>query len=261
MLGRCGPAVVEEKAMKPVSLRRSIVAAAAALAALGAHADPVTLTKLTGLAGSAPAAATAIYKADLSRLSGSFAAISIGDNSSGLGGSPGQFSGFDLDAIKLSTTNCADAACASGAVGLSLFNFVSGVFFTPGTQRAPGDAKLFGTGPGGNTVNNTVATLGLFDGVATTDASANGFISLGDTGSIAFNLKRPHFADRALPLHRRGRRQRRGRGLEHPGAAEPGARARDLRLAARRPRPARLGRPAPAPGAALTAPAQAPRPA
>jgi hypothetical protein len=174
--------------MKLLSTRRSIVAAAVALAAFGAHAVPVTLTKLTGLAGSAPAAATAVYKADLSTLSGSFAAISIGDNSAGLGGSPGQFSGFDLDAIKLSTTNCADAACASAAVGLSVFNFASGVFFTPGAQRAPADPKLFGTGPGGTSLDNAVARLALFDGVSATDATATGFISLGDNGTIAFNL-------------------------------------------------------------------------
>lgn len=174
--------------MRVLSPCRSIVAAAAALVAVGAHADPVTLVKLPGLVGSAPAIGTAVYKADLGTLAGSFAAIAIADNSSLLGGSPGQFSGFDLDAIKLSTTNCADAACAAGAAGLGLFNFVSGVVFTPGTQRAPADAKLFGTGPGGNTLNNAVATLGLFDAVALTDASANGFISLGDNGNITFNL-------------------------------------------------------------------------
>ena len=174
--------------MKLLSIRRTIVAAAAALAAFGAHAIPVALTQLTGLTGTAPNDLTAVYKADLSSLGGSFAAISIGDNSGGVGGAAGQFSGFDLDAIKLSTTNCATAACAATAVGLSVFDFLSGVIFTPGTQRAPADPKLFGTGAGGNTLNNAVATLGLFDGVATTDASANGFISMGDNGSIAFNL-------------------------------------------------------------------------
>jgi len=166
----------------------SLVVAAAALVGAGAHADPVSFVKLTGLVGSAPSIGTAVYKGDLGSLSGSFAAVVINDNSSGLGGATGQFSGFDLDAIKLSSTNCADAACAAAAPGLSLFNFLSGVVFTPGTQRPPADAKLFGTGPGGNTLNNAVATLGAFDAVSATDATANGFISLGDNGSIAFNL-------------------------------------------------------------------------
>src|ERR1700741_5457333 len=84
----------------------------AALAVLSASATavPVTFTKLTGLTGGSPAA-TAVYKADLSGLGvANIQSITISDNSSGLGGAPGQFSGFDLDAIKLSTTNCADAA-------------------------------------------------------------------------------------------------------------------------------------------------------
>lgn len=174
--------------MNALSICRSLAAAATALTALAAQADTVVLTKLTGLVGSAPAIATAVYKASLGGLPGSFAAVAIKDNSGALGGAAGQFSGFDLDAIKLSTTDCADAACAASAVGLSLFNFTTGVVFTPGTQRAPADAKLFGTGPSGNTLDNAVARLGFFDGVATTDASATGFISLGDNGSIAFNL-------------------------------------------------------------------------
>ena len=174
--------------MKLLPTRRAIVAAAAALAAFSVHAVPVTLTKLTGLTGTSPNDLTAVYRADLSSLGGSFAAISISDNSAGLGGAAGQFSGFDLDAIKLSTTNCALASCAATAVGLSVFDFLSGVLFTPGAQRAPADPKLFGTGAGGNTLDNTVATLGLFDGVATIGPSAAGFISMGDNGTIAFNL-------------------------------------------------------------------------
>lgn len=59
--------------------------------------------------------------------------------------------------------------------------------FTPGTQRAPVDAKLFGTDLTGNGIDNSVATLGSFDGVSST-ATPFGFLSLGDNGSIAFNL-------------------------------------------------------------------------
>ena len=188
---------------------RSVAAAAATLIAVGAHADPVSLVKLTGLVGSLPAIGTAVYKADLSTLSGSFAAIAIADNSSLLGGSPGQFSGFDLDAIKLSTTSTAPgAACASAAsagdepVRLRLR---ASMLRAPGTQRAPADLKLFGTGPGGNTLDNAVATLGLFDGVATTDSrGANGFISLGDN-IISFNLTALTATTGLFHLHRRGR--------------------------------------------------------
>ncbi len=97
---------------------------------------------------------TAVYKANLDTLTGDFAAISISDASGSFGGASGQFSGFDLDAIELSCTDCADAACANTAVAINVFNFVSGLVFSPGSQRAPVDAKRFGTGAGGNTVNN-----------------------------------------------------------------------------------------------------------
>src|SRR4029077_19578567 len=94
------------------------------------------------------------------------------------------------DAIKLSTTDCADAACAQALVGLPVFDFAgAGTIFTPGAQRAPADPKLFGTGPGGNTVDNSVATLGDFDADSTTAIpGADGFLSMGDGGILSFNL-------------------------------------------------------------------------
>ena len=176
-------------AVRIAPMARGLVLAAAAAVGAGAHAASVRLTKLTGLTGDPSAAATAVYKGDLSSVGlGTFQAITINDVSGGSGGAPGQFSGFDLDAIKLSTTDCATAACAAAAPGMSLFDFVSGVLFAPGTQRAPVDAKLFGTGPTGNTVDNSVARLGLFDGVSTTGPTAAGFVSMGDGGAMAFNL-------------------------------------------------------------------------
>lgn len=170
---------------------RKLAIRCAALVALvacsAASAVPVTLTKLTGITGGA-VAGTAVYKADLSSAGlGSILSIGISDNSGSLGGAGGQFSGFDLDAIKLSTTDCADAACASAAGGLSVFDFVTGVVFNPGAQRIPVGAKLFGTDAGGTGLDNAVATLGAFDGESTT-VTPFGFLSLGDTGSIDFNL-------------------------------------------------------------------------
>lgn len=173
-----------------MNFRTTLLAASAALALAGtAQADTVTLTQLSGITGGT-LAGTGVYKADLSTVSvGSILSISIADNSSGLGGATGRFSGFDLDAIKLSTTDCADAACAATASGMSVFDFVSGTNFTPGAQRAPAAPKLFGTGAAGNTVDDTVATLGLFDGESTTAMpGAFGFLSMGDNGTISFNL-------------------------------------------------------------------------
>jgi hypothetical protein len=157
------------------------------LLAGSAGAVPVTLTKLTGLTGDAGAAATAVYKADLSS-SGlpAVQSVTILDNSAGLGGSPGQFTAFDLDAVVLSTTDCADAACAKTMPVLAVFNYGAGIF-TPGTQRAPVDPKLFGTGPGGNTVDDLVARLGLFDGFSST-VTPDGFLSMGDGGILSLNL-------------------------------------------------------------------------
>jgi hypothetical protein len=153
------------------------------------QATPVSFTQLAGLTGGVQSA-TAVYRADLSTsgLTNIFS-ISIQDNSSGLGGSPGQFSGFDLDAIVLSNVSCATAACAKSLVGADVFNFNSGTLFTLGTQRAPSDPKLFGTNPSGTAVDNSTATLGIFDGESTTAIpGAFGFVSMGDNGLLDFNL-------------------------------------------------------------------------
>lgn len=167
---------------------KSLAAAVALALASAAQAVPVALTKLSGVTGGT-LAGTAVYKADLSTIGlSTILSIGIRDNSSGLGGATGQFSGFDLDAIKLSTTDCADAACAKTAVGLSVFDFLAGVVFTPGVQRAPADPKLFGTDASGTAVDDAVASLGLFDGESTTGPGVFGFLSMGDNGAIDFNL-------------------------------------------------------------------------
>lgn len=163
------------------------IIAAGFLGAGAAQAVPVTVTKLSGLTGGTPAL-TAVFLADLSSVGiGTIQSITIRDNSLGLGGAPGQFTAFDLDAIILSNTLCATAACVAALTPLSVFDYTGGSIFSPGTQRTPVDPKLFGTGPIGNTVDNAVATLGLFDGNAST-ATPFGFISLGDNGVITFNL-------------------------------------------------------------------------
>ncbi len=175
--------------MKPkmLSVFGNITIAASMLASSAASAIPVTFTALTGLAG-APPEGTVVFKADLSGLgAATVTSIFIQDSNSGLGGSPGQFSGFDLDAIKLSTTDCTTAACAAGAASIAVFNFGAGTTFTPGTQRAPADSKLFGTGPTGNTLDDAVARLALFDGVNSV-VVPDGFISMGDNGQLLFDL-------------------------------------------------------------------------
>lgn len=169
------------------STYKALAAAAALALASAAPAVPVALTKLTGLTGGT-AAGTAVYKADLSSIGlSTILSIGIRDNSSGLGGATGQFSGFDLDAIKLSMTDCLDAACAAAAVGVPVFSFTTGTLFAPGAQRAPTDPKLFGTDASGAALDDAIATLGLFDAESSTVTPA-GFLSLGDNGAIDFNL-------------------------------------------------------------------------
>ena len=168
----------------------SAILALLGLSILPAFGVPVTFTKLTGTTGGS-IAETAVYRADLTGLlSSSLASITISDASFGLGGAAGQFSGFDLDAIKLSYTSVGTAADAQGLAGLSVFNFAAGTIFTPGAQRAPVDPKLYGTGPLGSTVDNAVATLGGFDAVSSI-TTPFGFLSMGDGGVLSFNLTIP----------------------------------------------------------------------
>ena len=148
----------------------------------------VSFTKLTDLTGGFPVG-TAVYRADLTDLSiTTIQSLTIQDNSGGLGGATGQFSGFDLDAIKLSTTSISSALDANALAGLGVFDFSpAGTLFTAGTQRPPVDPALFGTT--GADINNAVATLGSFDANSTTAIPpAFGFVSMGDNGIASFNL-------------------------------------------------------------------------
>ncbi|WP_414528648.1 PEP-CTERM sorting domain-containing protein [Nodularia chucula] len=133
---------------------------------------------------------TGVFVADLSNIGFDITSILIAD-SNNLAGSPGFLSGFDLDAVKLSTTLVGNASQVEALFGLGVFDFSpANTTFTPGNQRPPVSANLFGS-TGGN-VNNTVATLGSFDGIFSgTDLNnfvGNGFLSLGDGGQVQFDL-------------------------------------------------------------------------
>ncbi|PQA88623.1 VPLPA-CTERM sorting domain-containing protein [Hyphococcus luteus] len=152
-----------------------------------AQAAPVSFTKLTGVTGDPGAAQTAVFKADLSTAGlASFSALSISDSGVIGGSSPGEFSGFDLDAVIISATNCASAACVAALTSDVVFNYAASIF-TPGTQLAPTDPKLYGTDGTGSNVDNATATLGSFDGYSST-ITPDGFLSLGVNGSIGFNF-------------------------------------------------------------------------
>ena len=59
--------------------------------------------------------------------------------------------------------------------------------FNSGGQPPLADPRLFGTDGSGTALDDAVATLGSFDGKSTT-VTAFGFLSMGDNGSINFNL-------------------------------------------------------------------------
>ena len=162
-----------------------------ALMSTNASAVSVSLTPLTGVLGT-PTAGTQVFRGNLGAIPGNptINAISVSDASGGVGGSPGQFSGFDLDGIILSTKFCTTTACLVGAPTINVFNYASGTVFTKGYQTAPLSPKLFGTDASGNAVDNAVATLGFFDANSSTSAPAR-FLSLGYDGSILFNLTSP----------------------------------------------------------------------
>jgi hypothetical protein len=150
----------------------------------------VDFTKLEGVTGGNPAL-TGVYRANLSNLGFDINSIAIADSNSAQGGQPGKFSGFDLDAIKISNVLVNNATDAKNLLGLDVFDFTpSGTLFIPGNQRSSAEPTgLFGT-RGGN-IDNSIATLQNFDANASADANAFGLVSLGDGGKVVFNLKNP----------------------------------------------------------------------
>ena len=155
----------------------------------GALTIPVTFTKLDGVTGGT-FAATAVYKADLSGVSlASISSVSIRDSGVPVGAA-GPFSGFDLDAVVLSATEISAAEDVSTLKPLSVFDFSpAGTSFTPGGQRFYAGPNLFGTDSSGARVDNSVATLGVFDGNSTTDVPPGfGFVSMGENGVLRFDL-------------------------------------------------------------------------
>ncbi len=144
--------------------------------------------QLTGETGGTPAQ-TGVFRSDLSNTNFEINSLTLTDSNSGIGGLPGQFTGFDLDGIKLSTSLITDASQINNLPSLDVFDFSpNGTFFTPGQQQKPIDAALFGTVS--SYIDNSVATLNKFDANSSPD-NAFGFVSLGDGGKIGFNLKKP----------------------------------------------------------------------
>jgi LPXTG-motif cell wall-anchored protein len=187
--------------MQRIFTKNAMLAAIALTLSTGAvleeaRADNISFTQLNGVTGGTPAA-TGVYRADLSGL-GAVRSVTIRDGSN-LAGSAGQFSGFDLDAIVLSSTLISNASQVSSLVRAGTFNFATSLV-TPGAQMAPASSALFGTS--GSQVNNAVATLDSFDGNSTTNIpGAFGFFSLGVGGELTIDLTSALLAGGPLYLY------------------------------------------------------------
>ncbi len=179
----------------------------------------LSFTRLEGIININPrnGAGTAIYRASLP-ISYDITAIQISDIVGLGGGSPGKFTGLDLDAVKISDkliTNPEDIKTLSG---LNVFDFNSErTKFIAGNQRDPGNSKfkdlfkgdhLFGTkkctdnqASSGDCVDNDIATLGNFDANAITDNTARGFMSFGEGGQLILNLTETVSSHEQKPLY------------------------------------------------------------
>ena len=137
---------------------------------------------------------TDLYRADVSGLGFDLNSIKLGDASAGFGGGGGIASGFDIDAVALSSTKIDSLAVGTTYAQLNAllpqssalqFNGAT-VHYTPGSQRAPGGG--FDNGPAlvgtiGNFAPNFSAdTLGIFD---------NKSVTLGDGGSLGIDTSMP----------------------------------------------------------------------
>lgn len=135
-----------------------------------------------------------IYRADLSNIGFDLNSIKLSDKSGGMGGQGGSASGFDLNALALShtrldkVTDGADLNSAGLLPRIDAFAFdAANTVYAPGTQRPP--SGPFSNGEFEGSVNGLVdfakAKLGTFDGDINNGV---GYVTLGDGGSLGFNL-------------------------------------------------------------------------
>ncbi len=147
---------------------------------------PLTFTLVTTGVGGVPAG-TAVYKATIPGAIGQVGTITIQDNANGAG-SPGIFSGFDVDALFLDDDG--DYTTTGDQHYASSFSFNAGSILPDGGNAAfqPNGAHpgpTFGS-LNGSTVDLATATLNLIDGNSVADVnSAFGFISLGEGGTLS----------------------------------------------------------------------------
>jgi hypothetical protein len=146
----------------------------------------LSFTLVTTGQGGSPAG-TAVYKATIPGAIGQVGTITIQDNANGTG-SPGIFSGFDVDALFLD--NDGDFTTTGDQHYASSFLFNAGSIMPDGgnagfqpTVAHPG--PTFGS-LNSTTVDLATATLNLIDANSVADVNlAAGFLSLGEGGTLS----------------------------------------------------------------------------
>jgi Ca2+-binding RTX toxin-like protein len=150
--------------------------------------------------------ASTVYVANLAGLGIDIRSLVLADSGSREGGATGRFSGFDLDALVLSDVRLENVTAATNLndTGLlprrDVFDFTNaGVTLTPGEQRAGDFQSIDFNG----TINGLLAgvTLDRFDSTGSTATEFNQSVTLGDFGSIAFDLTQPVSTRQPLYLY------------------------------------------------------------
>ncbi|MGB5082991.1 MAG: PEP-CTERM sorting domain-containing protein [Burkholderiales bacterium] len=168
----------------------SLISLLLGLSSVSAGAAPVTLTD-QGLDGQ-----TTVFRAALGGLGlTQIGSLVITDSSSGTGGSPGVFSGFDLDFVFLD--NDGSYATTGDRVFGSMFVFTTGAIrptADPAFQPTAGRPGPTSGSLAANTINAGLATLntrdGSFPGLFNTD-NVFGWLTLGDGGSLGVGFASP----------------------------------------------------------------------
>lgn len=150
-------------------------------------------TQLEGTTGSPHELATAVFRAELPLATTSEPyTITLRDVAEQVGGSPGIFSGADIDCVKLSEQLITSAEEFNDASGLDLFDFSpQGTLFTPGIARRQVNPITQLAGADDGVLDNTEATLDVADGDSDFFNLQGGYISLGEGGQLRFTLTKP----------------------------------------------------------------------
>lgn len=156
-----------------------LVCLAALITSSSAFAATVTPTFTDeGIDTTGTATSTRMYRADLTGLGlTEIGAITVNDSNSGVGGSPGIYSGFDLDAIFLDVDG--SLATSGDRFFASSFLYSAGSVRGGGSPVSPSGGPLNGASSS-TTVDEGWATLGSIDGIF----FGTGSITLGDGGSL-----------------------------------------------------------------------------